>query len=340
VEAPEVQRGPSQARQLADRARHHDDLVLESQRGRLLEAMAEVVAEHGLRGASKAEVAKRAGVSRAAFARNFECLDDCFAALLDWMLARGSAAVAGAFEREARWEEGILSGLEALLTFLDAEPVCARACLLESMIGLPAGFSSRAAELDQIAGLVDAAARRQLAFERQPPEAMPEAMVASVLCILRKRVLSGDAPPFTALLGLLAEVVVALYFGPGAAARAARRGEERSGQLLAERCPAPAAEDVEVPEMLRRASSHRLRACLRYLHENPHASNRAVAENIGVSHSGQVSALLERLHGAGLLVKESGGAGRPNAWTLSPYGAEVHAVLGRQRTSVPALPGH
>lgn len=314
------------------------DLVLESQRGRLLEAMAEVVAERGLRCASKAEVARRAGVSREAFARNFDDLDDCFAALLDWMLARGATAITGAFEREACWDDAVLAGLEALLTFLDAEPVCARACLLESMTALFAGFPSRAAALGQLGTLVDVAARRQIALERQPPETMPEATVASILGILRRRVLSGDAPPFIPLLGPLAGVVVAPYLGPSAAARAATRGGERAAELLAEQQPQAAPEDIEVPEMLRRASSHRLRACLQYLADHPRSSNGAVAESIGISHSGQVSTLLDRLHGNGLLIKDCGGAGRPNAWRLSPYGADVLRVLNRRRTSVPTSP--
>jgi len=307
--------------------------VLESQRSRLLEGMAEIVVERGLRGASNAEVARRAGVSRAAFSRNFDDLDDCFAALLEWMLARSGAAIVGAFQSEGCWDDAVLAGLEALLAFLDAESVCARACLLESMTALAAGFPSRADALGRLGTLVDAAAREQLSVERQPPETMTEATVASVLGILRRRVLNGGAPPFIALLGPLAEVVIAPYFGPSVAARAARRGRERACELLAEQSPAPSSQDVEVPEMLRHASSHRMRACLEYLDGTPHASNGAVAENIGISHSGQISMLLNRLYRGGLLLKECGGAGRPNAWRLSPYGAEVLAALNRRRAT-------
>lgn len=81
--------------------------------------------------------------------------------------------------------------------------------------------------------------------------------------------------------------------------------------------------------MLRHASAHRMRECVRYLAENPEASNQAVAAGVGISHPGQISALLARLHDAGLLVKDCGGAGRPNAWRLSPYGEDVAQVLFR-----------
>lgn len=304
--------------------------VIESQRARVLEATAQVVAERRLQGASAAQVAKRAGVSRAALTRHFGDLDGCFLVLLDWMLERGVAVVTDAFERESSWDDGVLSGLEALLVFLDLEPVCARACLLGSMTGLPSGFQSRTQKLGQLGRLVDAPARRRLALERQPPATMPEAMVASVLGILRRRLLSGEAPPFVALLGQLTEIVVAPYFGPGAAAQAASRAHDRAVMLLEERSARPARTDVEVPSMLRHASSHRLRSCLQYLAGNPDASNQAVAAGIGISHSGQVSMLLARLYNAGLLVKDFGGAGRPNSWCLSPYGVEVAQALHRR----------
>ncbi len=323
----------SEAGTLEGHGRQQQQHVLESQRARLLGAMGQVVAERGLRGASAAQVAKRAGVSRATFAQQFGTLDDCFLAMLDWMLGRATALAAEAFDREPSWEAGALAGLEALLVFLDTEPVCARAGLLESMTGFPSGFQSRAQVLGRLGRLVDAAARQQLAPERQPLATMPEAMVASVLGILRRRLLSGEAPPFVGLLGQLTEVVVAPYLDPSAAWQVASRGQDRAQALLEERLARPVPVDVEVPSMLRHASAHRMRECVCYLAENPEASNQAVAAGIGISHSGQVSILLARLHDAGLLVKECGGAGRPNAWRLSPCGAEVAEVLHRRRAS-------
>lgn len=263
-------------------------------------------------------------------AEQFGDLDDCFLALLDWMLGRGTALAAEAFDRDSPWDDGVLAGLEALLVFLDSEPVCARACLLESMTGLSSGFQSRAQTLGRLGQLVDGAARQQLSLERQPTATMPEAMTASVLGILRRRLLSGEVPPFVGLLGQLAEVVVAPYLGPAAAARVASRGHDRALALLKEHSLRPERAGVEVPSMLRHASAHRMRECVRYLAENPEASNQAVAAGIGISHSGQVSMLLARLYDAGLLVKECGGPGRPNAWCLSPYGAEVARALYRR----------
>ncbi len=298
--------------------------IAQMQRARVLAAMAEVVVERGLRGASVAAVTRRASVSRAAFAELFEGLDDCFLALLDWMLGRATELIGEAFERESSWCDGVLGGLEALLVFLDSEPVAARACLLESVGGSPLRLESRTDALERLGLLVDGA-REELSVERQPPAAMSEATVASVLGMLRRRLLNGEAPPFVSMLGQLAEVIVDPYLGPTAAAQAAGEGHDRARMLL--RSARPAASSVELPGMLRHAGAHRMRSCLRYVAEHPGASNQAVAASIGISHAGQTSVLLTRLHDGGLLVKQRGAPGRPNAWSLSPYGAEVARAL-------------
>ena len=297
--------------------------------------MAEVVAERGLRGATTTRVSRRAGVSRAALAQQFGSLDDCFFALVDGMLDSATALIVEAFDRELLWTDGVLAGLEALLTFLDSDPICARACLLGSMAAPSSpAVQSRAQTLDRLGLLVDREARKELSLERQPTATMSEAMITSVLGTLRRRLLSGKAPPFMALLDQLAEMVVAPYLGPSAAVQASRRGHDRTLALLEQRASGSACSGVEVPSMLRHASAHRMRECVWYLAENPDASNQAVAAAIGISHSGQVSMLLARLHDAGLLVKDCGGPGRPNAWRLSPYGADVARALHRRRRRV------
>ena len=303
------------------------DGIVQDQRARVLRALAEVVAERGLRGASTTRVARQAGVSRALVSEQFGNLDSCFEALLEDMLRRGATLMLAAFESERRWDDGVLAGLEALLAFLDSDPRCARACLLESMAALPSGFISRARLLGHLAQRIDSEAREQLPARRQPPPATGEALVAAVIGMLRKRLLANEAPPFMPMLSPLTEIVVAAYLGPRGAARATARAEARAGELLARGPSAPPRATVEVPSMLRHGSAHRLRACIRHLAANPGASNQQVAEGIGVAHGGQVSTMLARLNSAGLLVKQCGGAGRPNSWRLSPHGEAVAEAL-------------
>lgn len=62
----------------------------------------------------------------------------------------------------------------------------------------------------------------------------------------------------------------------------------------------------------------------------PGASNREVAAAAGISDQGQISKLLARLHGRGLIENRGGehSKGEPNAWVLSPRGTEVTAAFG------------
>jgi AcrR family transcriptional regulator len=57
--------------------------VLASQRGRMLAAIGEAVAERGFAGMSVADVISRAGVSRETFSEQFSDKEDCFLAALD-----------------------------------------------------------------------------------------------------------------------------------------------------------------------------------------------------------------------------------------------------------------
>lgn len=307
----------------------------QSQRRRILDAMAVIVAERSLHGATVSAVVRRARVSRAVFGEQFRDLDHhCFATLLESTLDDATTLAAEAFARQLCWRAGILAGLEALLAFLDANPAVARACLLTGLAVPPPELLTSARALDRLRPLLDEV-RAGLSHERQPPSTMAEATIASVLGILRRRLLSGEAPPFVGLVGELAEVVIAPYLGPSAAAEVASAGHDRARALVREAVVAPAS-SCELPKMLRHARAHRLRSCLRYLAEHAEASNQTIAAGIGIAHPGQVSALLARLHDAGLVLKRHGGPGRPNAWRLSAHGAEIARALDPALTRAPA----
>lgn len=102
--------------------------------------------------------------------------------------------------------------------------------------------------------------------------------------------------------------------------------------ILAERAaaaPSGLAPDlpVEIPSVLRDPRAHRARSCLRYLAEHPGASNRQIADGIGIARHDQTSTLLSRLAGMGLIAKHPGAPGLPNAWTLTQHGANVALAL-------------
>jgi hypothetical protein len=131
-------------------------------------------------------------------------------------------------------------------------------------------------------------------------------------------------------------------FSDDQVAREIERGEQLAREMLASRTsldrgarPAVPSQDrleldpadVEIPALLRNAKATRARLCVRYLAERGALgltpSNREIATAVGIAHKGQVSKLLARLESYAIVGKISHGAGRPNAWWLTPYGQEI-----------------
>lgn len=298
------------------------------QRARMLEAMTEIVADRGLHGTTIAAVAQQARVSRVTFKKVFGGIEQAFVALVDQVTGWPAKLISDAFERESSWRASVLAGLEALLVFLDSEPALARVCLVDALAGPSTALEHRAQLLRPLVVLVDGA-RDTLPKDRQPPAVTAEAMVASVAGILHARLVAGQAPPFINLLGELAELVVAPYLGSDEATEAARIGNKRSRIIIKRRSVSPPELRVPIPKQLHHARASRARACVLYIAEHPGASNHKIATGIGIKHLGQASALLARLAELQLLTKRAGGAGRPNAWTLSPHGEEIARSLKR-----------
>jgi DNA-binding MarR family transcriptional regulator len=64
---------------------------------------------------------------------------------------------------------------------------------------------------------------------------------------------------------------------------------------------------------------------LLHIAEHPGASNRQIANAIGIADEGQASKLLRRLENLGLATNRSAGheAGEPNSWHLTNAGAQL-----------------
>jgi DNA-binding MarR family transcriptional regulator len=63
-------------------------------------------------------------------------------------------------------------------------------------------------------------------------------------------------------------------------------------------------------------------------------SNRAVADGAGIKDQGQISKLLARLKGLGLIERTGGepARGGPNAWRLTEKGREVYGAISEKST--------
>ncbi len=174
---------PQRARRPAQPGPIPRERMLEIQRERIIDAMARIAGERGLRRTTVAEVVATAGVSRVTFCGTFEDLDACFLGVLDSVMRRATALISAALAADRPWQERALAGLAALLGFLDSDPLLARVCLVEALAAGPAALEYRVRELEVLKHLVDGVIAQAQAG-RQASTLSAEAVVASVAGIL------------------------------------------------------------------------------------------------------------------------------------------------------------
>ncbi|HTA14841.1 MAG TPA: TetR family transcriptional regulator [Solirubrobacteraceae bacterium] len=314
------------AQALDNSGRREGGHVGEMQRRRLLLAFAEVLAEGGLEDAGVGRVCKRAGVSRRTFYDLFEDREACFLAVVDVAIERVSQSVLSAYEQESlRWRERIRAALAALLEFFDAEPALARACLIETPRAGAAVCERRRQVFDSLAVAVDEG-RRESKYEAGPPPLTAQSTVGGALSVIHARVLEDGRRPLLELLNPLMGMIVHPYLGPAAA----RRELDRVAPQPVPRGNCHASRRAQDPfKGLPIRLTFRTARVLGAIGARSGVSNREVGEQAGVLDQGQISKLLRRLEGHGLIENRSEGhaKGEPNAWRLTERGDAVRRAI-------------
>lgn len=179
-----------------------------------------------------------------------------------------------------------------------------------------------------------------------------EGVVGAVFSVIHTRVSERDPVATQQLLSSLMGVIVLPYLGRGAAQRELRRRGARafaSGrrERVGVKSPTGLADLARDPlEDLPMRITYRTLRVLGAIAEHPGASNRMVGEVADTHDQGQISKLLTRLEGLGLVENTSGNAhkptGEPNAWRLTPRGEEIEQALrmgpGDDRSARPRQP--
>ena len=132
--------------------------MAESQRGRIQQAMIEVVAERGYPVTRVVDVISLAGVSRKTFYELFDSKEDCFLATYDVLLGNLLGDTSEGFESKpgAPWAERLEAGLSALLEHLAKHPFEARFAIVEVLAAGPKALSRRDTALRQFTTFIDA----------------------------------------------------------------------------------------------------------------------------------------------------------------------------------------
>jgi AcrR family transcriptional regulator len=304
--------------------------VIEIQRARILAAMVEVSAERGAGNVTVAHIVERAGVSRRTFYELFSDREECFLGAFEDAVKRARGYVLDSYDPTAKWAGQLRSALTGLLTFLDVERGAGRLLIVGSLGAGTKALESRGRVLAQMITLVDegrtlTGTGRSSKTGSDLPPLTAEGIVGGVLSILHSRLLADDPGSLVALTGPLMGMIVLPYLGPAAARRE-----------LAKPAPKPTAnvhhaQRNPLGELEMRLTYRTVRV-LMAIAAHPGSSNRTIADTAEVTDQGQMSKLLARLHGLGLIANTGGGAsrGEPNAWTLTERGWQVQGAIAAE----------
>jgi AcrR family transcriptional regulator len=199
---------------------HHGlsrEQILESQRERLLAAIAHEVAVHGYRATTITEVVKFASVSTRDFYEHFDGKEECFLAAFDAVRDHLAELISSAAASEPDWPHQVIAALRAALDFFAAEPDLARLCLLESVSASPTiAIGFREAVLACVPAL--ARGRSELA---DPEALLPEtesSIIGGAVSLVTRSIVAGQTEKLPDLLPDLTDFTLSPYLGAERAA--------------------------------------------------------------------------------------------------------------------------
>ncbi len=202
----EVERLPS-GRHGLDR-----ESVVASQRGRLLQAMIDSVAEKGYADTTVADVTRRAGVSRATFYELFEDKRACFFAAHDQLVGAVVGRFTSGYEAPERWPDRIRSGLELLLAQLAANPDGVRVAVVEVIAAGPEGAERFHQITDAFLPFIEEG-RSYAEDGDKIPAHVPRMVVGGIVALIVDETRAGAAADLNRLLPELTYAALAPFVG-------------------------------------------------------------------------------------------------------------------------------
>jgi DNA-binding MarR family transcriptional regulator len=219
-----------------------------------------------------------------------------------------------------------------LLGFLDGEPALRRLVFVEALGAGPRVLARRVEVLGVLQGAVDEG-RAGMKAGRELPALTAEGVVGAALGVIHTRLLEQRPGPLGGLLGELMAAIVLPYRGPAAAARELARPAPELVAGLAVRARFGASLTpgsvgrARIPFRLTVRTHMVLCAVAELAGRGSDPSNKQVSDAAGVADQGQISKLLARLEGHGLLENTGGSTqGVARAWRLTPRGEEIVRV--------------
>jgi AcrR family transcriptional regulator len=202
---------------------HHGlsrEQIVDSQRERLLAAVAHEVAAHGYRATTITEVVKLASVSTRDFYEHFEGKEECFLAAFEAVRDYLEELLAAAVAEQPDWPHQVIVALRTALGFFAAEPDLGRLALVEPVSATPTiAIRFREAVLACVPAL--ARGRAELADGDSLPPSTEDSLLGGIVSLVTRSILAGNTQRIPELLPDLVEFTLSPYLGAKRAAELA-----------------------------------------------------------------------------------------------------------------------
>jgi AcrR family transcriptional regulator len=192
------------------------------QRRRILRAVGELVAERGYSDVTVELIVKRAHVSYKTFYKHHRSKEECFLALFESAFSSTEKKIRERLAAEPLpWAEQVVLALRTLVEAIIAEPVIARAVIVESPTVGPA-ITERYEQATKAFVPLFRAGRELNPHGAELPATIEDTLAGAVFWSAYQRLIVGEAGQLDAYLPVLLELVLRSYVGPDEASRIAR----------------------------------------------------------------------------------------------------------------------
>jgi AcrR family transcriptional regulator len=202
-----------------------EPLIVDSQRERILVAMAESCAARGFNGTTIADVCKPAGVSRATFYELFKDKEDCFRAAMEVSLAEAMGRIIAVYSPDKPWATMVRDAAAAFLDLLASRPAFARMALVEAPASGERAYELYASGKRVLQSLLDRG-RDDPVEEEAIPSSAGRAALAGAESLIVGQILAGNAERLRELLPDIVYITTVPYLGQQEALRQSREAEK------------------------------------------------------------------------------------------------------------------
>lgn len=202
---------------LPPRGKQSSALVQHSNRERILDAVAQLVATHGYLALNARAIAERADISERAFLAHFKSKDEAFTAALEIGHMKAQALVERARFEATNWSTGVRNGVSALLEFLACEPYFTRIAFIDAPLAGPK-MMKRTHEHTKVYArlLLEGAPQR-----RRPPNVAPEAIAHGIFELVFHHAAQNKVQELLQVRPIATYLAIAPFIGVSEAADAA-----------------------------------------------------------------------------------------------------------------------